>query len=163
MTDPRPTTATPEMRRAAASQVVENLIKNGHLEASDRIASIDDIVKHGIGWMDGYELAKKLDDYCRWDCNFEMAEELDSYGSLVDYEIRKAEKAWAQRVRPEPPHPVGARIRTKRGEPGVITGIYEHEPAKYLVRMDDTTEQQERTQSRRIVNFEDAAEIARDD
>ncbi|MOA62056.1 hypothetical protein D3C78_1873540 [compost metagenome] len=43
-------------------------------------------------------------------------------------------KAWAEEHSPQPPLPIGARIKQ-----GVITGIYDYEPATYRVKEDGCT------------------------
>lgn len=79
--------------------------------------------------MDGYELARELDRYASWDLTMADVEELDAMTSIVGQLHREAEKKWGEEHQMQPPFPVGAEI----GE-GVIAGIYEHQPAYYLVK-----------------------------
>jgi hypothetical protein len=155
ITDPRPRSLTPEMALRAALVVADRLVKNAGMDGTvEDIAH--DIAEHGRPHMDGYELAKKLDNYCYWDCDLQIAEELDMFGGEAHREIERAQKEWVERNNITPQHPVGARVKLPRGEIGVITGIYEHGPAQYLVAIDGDALASLPTNSRRIVNFEDA-------
>lgn len=155
MSEPRPKFTT-DIARAAATEIVAELVKNGHIEESERADSVDSLAKHGRQHQDGYEIAKRLDDYGHWDCNFEMAEILNGFGYAVDNAIRAAEKEWAARTSPQPPYPMGTRVKLSRGELGTIDGIYEHGAAKYLVKVDGDKDAAPPHHSRRIINFEDA-------
>lgn len=104
--------------------------------------------------MDGFELAKKLDRWQNWDTTRSDMDELDALDSLVSKALADAEKRWFERNQPQPVLEVGARIQW-RGVTGEITGIYEHGPAKYLVKPDNSTI----GDGRYIVNFEDAQPI----
>lgn len=153
--EPRPKFSA-EIARAAAAGIVDELIGASHLDASDRDESISDLTKHGRQHMDGYEIAKALDDYAHWGVDFQMAEILDGFGHTCSELIRKAEKEWAARTTPQPPLPMGTRVRLSRGEIGTIDGVYEHGAAKYLVKVDGDVEAEPPHNSRRIINFEDA-------
>lgn len=142
---------SPTLARYAAEDIVGELVKADVMPQSDAEGAVDDLVKYGWKHMDGYELAKALDDYAHWDCNFKMVEILDGFGYAISAQIGKAEKDWAKLTSPQPPHPMGTRVKLYRGELGTIDGIYEHGAAKYLVKVDG-----ERGNGRRIINFEDA-------
>ncbi len=145
---------SPELARLAAEEIISELIKNQHLDENDRAHCIDDLVSNGR-YGDGYDIAKALDDYAHWDCNFEMAEILDGYRYAVHRQIERAEKEWAKATAPQPPHPIGTRVRL-RDEAGEITGVYEHGAAKYLVKIDGDPQADGPEGARRIINFEDA-------
>lgn len=147
---------SPEIARQAAQSIVDDLINHGHVEERHRDGSVDDIVKHGRQYKDGYELAKALEDWSGWGCSFQTAEVLDGFGCAVSSALDKAEKEWAARTSPQPPFPVGTRVVLPRGEAGVIDGVYAHGAAKYLVKVDGDKDAAPPTCSRRIINFEDA-------
>lgn len=154
-TEPRPK-FSPEIAKIAAADIVSRLIRSGHLTDEDREDRIAELAKHGGRYADGFEIAKSLENDAWWDCDFQMTEILDGYGSAVYRAIECAEKAWAERVKPQPPLPVGARVSLPRGRSGKITGIYEYGAAKYLVKVDGEADAKPPTNSRQIINFEDA-------
>jgi hypothetical protein len=154
-TEPRPKTLTVEMRRAAAEKTIGAMIKNGYLTDAERELSIESLVKVGERHMDGYQIAKRLDDGEGWDCNLEMADALDDYPHHLDDELRAAEKAWFERVRPQPPLPDGTRVSYGRGKSGIIDRVHEYGPAKYAIKEDGDAEADTDSQRRTIVNFED--------
>ena len=101
--------------------------------------------------MDGYELAKELDNVCGWMPTAQDVETLDNFGCDVREAHRQACIAWALGNNIQPPLPVGTM--TTLGE---ITGIYAHDGACYeILRTGDTDPTR-----RRIVRFEDAREAA---
>lgn len=105
------------------------------------------IAEHYRRHMDGFELAKELDKYAYWDTTRDDMEALDEVDYLVNRAEELAVKAWAEEFKPEPPIPVGTRIKE-----GVITGIYDYTPATYLVKEDGCTDDSRH----RIIKFEDA-------
>jgi hypothetical protein len=92
-------------------------------------ADAETIAQHYRRHMDGFELAKELDRHTHWDTTRDDMESLDEVDYLVDKAEREAVKAWAAAHNPQPPLPIGTRITR-----GVITGIYEHDPATYKVK-----------------------------
>ncbi len=158
--EPRPKTATKEMRRAAAERIIDRLGRSGHLTEAERAPSVDDLAAVGERHMDGYQIAKRLDER-GWDCDLQMADELDGFVHELDAELRKAERAWFERVRPAPPFPDGTRVAFGRGETGVIDRVSAHDPAKYAIKVDGDAEAHTAARRRRIVNFEDVrAEVS---
>lgn len=168
MTEPRPKAMTREIAERVAREIADDLVKNGHIEARQLEDAVHDIVKCASHlWIGGYELAKELDDRCHWDCNLEIAEELDNFSGLVDSEITKAEKDWAERNSIQPPLPIGARVkfgsRSVHGEKtGEITNVYKFGAAKYLIKVDGDANSDAPHNSRRILNFEDVTGIETD-
>lgn len=79
--------------------------------------------------MDGYELAKELNKWTSWDTSRDDIEALDEVDYLFDEAERAAEKAWVLEHDPQPPLPIGARIKE-----GVITGVCDYMSASYLVK-----------------------------
>lgn len=119
-TPPRPA-VTPEMILEAA----EELCKRERWDADQARDLADAYSRH----MDGYELAKLLENDYGWDISVMDVEALDCMSSDVRRAHDKACAVWAQENNIQPPLPIGTM--TTRGE---IAGIYEHGPATYRVR-----------------------------
>lgn len=77
---------------------------------------------------DGFDIAKELDSN-GWDITASDVEELDGMQFEIDRAVRELEKAWVQENDIQPPLAIGIEI-----EEGVITGVCEHCPARYLVK-----------------------------
>ena len=150
----RPRALTADQKLAVARDVAADLEKYGHIEKHEVDAHAADIAKCGGAHMDGYQLAKELDNRCYWDYSFDMAEVLNGWSYAYDRALDSEQKAWAEREGISPTLTVGTRVKTARGECGEISGVYEHGAAKYLVKIDGTTDT-----SRRVINFEDCAPI----
>lgn len=110
-------------------------------------ADAETMAQHYRRGMDGFDLAKELDKYAYWDTTRDDMEALDEVDYLVERAENLAVKAWAEEFKPEPPLPIGARVKQ-----GVITRIYEHVPAMYCVKEDGCTND---TRSL-LIKFEDA-------
>jgi hypothetical protein len=150
---PRPKKMTPEAALRAAKSIVEELVREGHIDERQSEDSAKDIAKHGRPHMDGYELAKMLDECEYWGCDLQMAEILDGFSSRADNEIKAAQQAWAEANNIQPPFPIGARVVARWGGEdhlGTIDEVYSHGAAQYCVKRDGET-----TSGRMIVNFED--------
>src|ERR1017187_4648594 len=78
MTD-RPKRLTPEMALAAAKATAADLLRDGQIEVDQIEVSVVNLAKHGRLHMDGYELAKALDNHCGWDIDAQMVETLDGF------------------------------------------------------------------------------------
>jgi hypothetical protein len=153
--EPRPKTLTLEMLARISGKLAASLAKSGHIEATEIDNCAADIAKVGRHHMDGYELAKALDDRCYWDCNLMMADDMDSFSSLADAEIKAAQKAWAERNGIKPPFELGTRVTTCHGETGVLDEVYAHDVAKYCVKVDGDPNKTRRS----IVAFEDVVPV----
>ena len=114
---PRPT-ITHEMKLAAAMQVAKNL--DGDAEVIATAYSYP---------MDGYQLARELDDRHYWNISASDVEELDQMDCLVRHELERAEKEWVEREAITPKLAVGTTIKK-----GVVAGVSEHSPARYKVK-----------------------------
>src|SRR4051812_36436544 len=57
--------------------------------------------------MDGYQLAKRLDNNCGWLPDTMMVEALDNWSSNARRELEKAQKAWREATNPQPALKVG--------------------------------------------------------
>lgn len=155
-TPPRPTRLTPEMALRAARAIAIELKKAGEIDCPVEEAAAD-IAKHGRRHMDGYELAKALDDYAHWSCKMGTAEVLDGFSGTADEEIKAAQQEWAEANSVKPPFPVGTRVIARWGREdhaGTIDEIFTHGVAQYCVKADTET-----GTSRMVVNFEDVRAI----
>ena len=110
-------TITPEMVAAAASEIANEI----GIEA-------ETIAKAYSRHFDGYQLARELERYHYVDLCIDDVNRLDEISGLVDEALRKAEKAWAEENNIQPKLSVGAVIGC-----GVIAGVCQHSPARYLV------------------------------
>ncbi len=159
MSEARPKQLSPEMRLSAARLVVADLIKEGRIEDASAEQYAKDIAEYGRRHIDGYQLAKELDEHCYWECDLAMAETLDGFSSYARSEIEAAEKAWAERVNPSPPLAIGARVRLPRGETGTIDEIYKYGTAKFCIAVDGDPKAGPPSHARRIVDFEDVTQV----
>lgn len=137
---PKRPRATDAMRLEAAT-VIEARLGSRYQGIATDLATIDG------EWMDGYEICKELESNFYYDGDLMLAQELDCYGSEIRKLREDAEKAWADEHNIQPPYPIGTRIRE-----GVITGVYSHGAAKYLVDYG-------KPGSQRIISFEDATPV----
>lgn len=154
---PRPSELTQGMRLAAAKLVVAKLVNGGLISLPESTDAERDLADLRLGpWTDGYTIAKKLDDCCGWDCNLPMAEILDGFSSELCAQLLTAQKEWASRENIQPPIPLGQHVRLRSGETGVLDEVYKYGPAQYCVRIDGDEKAAPPTNSRRIINFEDA-------
>lgn len=148
---PRPT-VTDEMKLAAAMPIAKQMLSGINDDAK---AGAKDIAENGYAYIDGYELAKRL-ERCGWDICRGDIDELDQYDSNLRAELKKAETAWADGNNIQPPFPVGTRVTVPHDGEGEITGIYQHGAARYEVRPDSNTESEDSCSRRVIIKFEDA-------
>jgi len=128
------------------------------LEAAREIAgnlsvefNADEIAACYLPHMDGYNLARALDDLGGWGLKKSDVDELDELDGIVDDLLRAAEKKWGEENNIQPPLPVGTVIKQ-----GVIHGVCSHTAARYLVKEHGRT----REGVFLVIKFEDA-EIAR--
>ena len=110
----------------------------------------DDLARAYRSGMNGYELAKTLDNYHGWIPTADDVESLDNFGGEVREAHRQACIAWARDNNIQPPLPIGTM--TTRGE---ITDISEWDGACYEVRQPDD----QHPTRRYIVRFEDARTV----
>lgn len=147
---------TSELAELAAVLAAE-LHREGHVRDPERAAR--DIAAVAQMRLDGYQIAKKLDDEKGWRCDFEIAEILNGFSSMMRGALEKLEAKWARDNAIEPPHPVGTRIAIRTGagvEYGVIESLYSHGAARYAVAIEGDPDAHGPKQSRRIVKFEHA-------
>ena len=161
MSMPRPTCLLPEMALSAARKLATDLYNAGLIEDDQREEAAADIARFGRPYMDGYDLAKRLDAYASLDCTALMVELLDTFGSYAREEIEAAQKAWCAAEGIRPTYTSQTHVRLKSGETGIITGIHAYGAAKYEIAMDDDVEAWSKAQRRRIVNFEDVTPVGK--
>lgn len=118
----------------------------GNEEESDAEDIVDCYYEH----IDGYELAKRLENDCHWDISVDMIDHLDSMDHYAREEHEKVLKKWVIDSKIEPPFENETKIKQ-----GVIKGIYEHGAAKFLVKRNGCTDDG----SFGIINFEDAISL----
>lgn len=109
--------------------------------------SAEDIAQEYRHHMDGFALAKALDKWCSWDTSREEMEALDEMDVLVGKALKAAERQWFADNNIQPPFPIGTQITR-----GLITGIYEHDIGRYLVKENGCTKEGRHL----IIKFEDA-------
>lgn len=111
-------TITHEMKLAAAVKVAKNLEVDAEVIATAYRYP-----------MDGYRLARELDDWHGCAITANDVEELDAMDVLVRKELENAEKQWVERECIAPKLSVGAVLKR-----GVVAGVCETSPARYLVK-----------------------------
>ena len=158
----RPIMLTDTMRMAAALKVAAHVKRDRHdfrQESLDSLAR--DIARVGrYDHLDGYEMAKRLDQECGWSPDSMMVEALDTWSVEARAEIRNAQKDWRDETNPQPSFALGDRVRIRGDHTGEVTEVeYEHGVAQCLVKVDGDL-QADTHQSRRIVNWEDVEALA---
>lgn len=126
MTIPERPQPTEDMVRQAARKIAPRL--NPHDKPTEE-RLINDIVLCYELSMDGYELAKELDDRFCWHLNQSDVEYLGEVNALVEEHLEKDIAAWVARYYPEQPLPNGTAIQE-----GVIKGVYEYAPGYFEVQ-----------------------------
>lgn len=132
-----------EMIKAAARKLVGGnaVFDEFHFE------EIADQYYYGI---DGYELAKKLDDHYYWDICVEMVSELDCMDGIVRDIWQEKQREWVKEFNIQPTLENGTHI-TK----GIIDGVSTYHAACYCVKEYGC----EKENRYLIVKFEDAIPV----
>lgn len=153
---PRPTCDKDLIKQSVLSLIEQGSLMIGIPDGQHELFA-DDIAKHASLDCDEYQLAKDM-DLEGWDVDRSFVEDMSLINSDVSYRLHHAVKDWFAQYQPVPPFEVGTVISLAYNPLGKgcgdITGIYEHQPAKYLVRCDG---QKDDDNSRRIVEFEEAS------
>lgn len=149
MPNRRPRTVTEIMRKQAAEAVAKQLARFIP-ELGDHNETVSDIlaVTDADCTMDGYQIARALEQHKHWDCDMAIAEIVDRYSTLCGDLLRAAEEQWGKENPMEPPYPVGVWVSTPYGI-GRISEVYPRAPNSYLVLIDNR---------RILVPFEDTHE-----
>lgn len=130
----RPSKRSDEILRAAATRLVKEMVSKGLIEQEDAEDSVAQIARASrYNDMDGYHLARELDDRYGWDCDMQMVEALDEFHWLLDAVHLEAEKKWAAENPREPKFSEGDTVQW-HGEDATIHGIYDSRPQYYKVR-----------------------------
>jgi methyl coenzyme M reductase subunit C-like uncharacterized protein (methanogenesis marker protein 7) len=142
-----------EIIKMKRPEITDEMVLEAATQVASKISGGADpktIAKHFNPYMDGYQLAKELDRNYYWDLTLEDVEVLDSMTSIVSGLLRTAEKEWAKTADLTPPLGIGTEI-----EEGVIKGIDEYSPARYLVKENGCTDDTRHL----LIKFEDAVAV----
>ena len=133
---PRPT-VTKEMIKIAAKEVCARI----------RDTDPEDVAECYSYPMDGYQLAKALEQKFCWDIQVEDVSDLDAMDYVVRAKLADAEKEWATRENITPKLQPGTAISC-----GVIVGVSNYSVAAYKVKEHGCTNSSRYL----LVRFEDA-------
>lgn len=100
--------------------------------------------------IDGYQLAKELEDKHSWNIDLQVIEELEELQWEVDSIHKKVCMQWVIDSNIKPQFENGTKIKE-----GVINGVYKHGAAAYMVTKYGETMHGRHT----IIKFEDAVEL----
>lgn len=160
MSEQRPRSSDKAIILEAASELVDNLIRDQLIDADEKDAVVEAISSFGYAGMDGYQLMRTLEDRHYLDGSAERVEALDNFSSLIYQAVDKAQKAWAKRNTMHPPFAAGTRIQFgPQAETGTIDYVYERGAHQYAVIVDGDARAVGPSNARRIVNFEDVRAI----
>lgn len=144
---------TDAMRLQAAEKLVADLVRGSYLDDDDGAA--DQIVKvTRWGEYDGHKIARELDIRCGWDCDLELASELDAFGEILQDIFDEVEKKWAAENPHDPQFGEGEAV-VWDGKEAKVAGIWEHRPQCYKVQTKDSKEG-----SFYVVPFEDVSAVS---
>lgn len=125
---------TSDMRLQAATELVEHMIKSGVIPDDDREICAQDIAKATrYESYDGYKIARELENLHHWECDMQIAEELEGFSRLLDRIYSAAERQW-DTENPRGPKFTDGTTVIWRGKPATVHGVYEHRPQCYRVR-----------------------------
>lgn len=139
-------------RPKATREVILKIAADVALELGESADCAEDIADaYAHCGPDGFRIAKELDRH-GWDLSAGDIETLDEMQWDVSSAVTELEKAWATENNIQPPLGIGTEIKE-----GVITGIYEHRPAYYMVKKHGCTNDGRYL----LIKFEDAQEVAK--
>ncbi len=144
---PRPK-ANEEIIRIAAGSIITQFSKPP--TQGDEDYYVRDILDSYHYSMDGYELAKRLDDHCGWDIDVNTVNVLDDMDHEVRNVVENREKEWAKEYNIQPTLAMNTKIKE-----GVIVGIDEYHAARYKVKAYDCVYDNRYL----LIKFEDAIPI----
>jgi hypothetical protein len=107
----------------------------------------EEFVEEWSPWKDSYEIAKSLDRAHCCDLSRDDLDHIDDMAGYIDDYHRETVNRWFADNNIQPPYLVGSRLKE-----GLITGIYEYQPAYYCVKEHGCTNP---TRSL-LIKFEDA-------
>ena len=141
--------ASPARRPDGIGTLTQSAIRAAQRKFDWEESFVNCISEHFDPPMDGFELALALRQD-RVDVSRDEACDLDEIDSHYIKMLSRAELIWGATTNPTPEFKVGDRLKE-----GVITGLYEYEPARYLVKADGQNDE-ETGNRRQIIKFEDA-------
>lgn len=128
---------TKDMRLHAAERLVQRMVESGALDGEDTEGCAADIVEATrFEIHDGYRIARELDQRFHWDCDMEIAEQLNEFSGILDDIFREAERKWAAENPREPKFSDGDSVLW-RGKPATVHGVCEYYPQYYKIRQGD--------------------------
>jgi hypothetical protein len=133
----RPHYRDPDILREAAKRMTPDLRR--HFEGNEDEAIWDALttaMKAAFS-LDGYEIARELEDEAFVEPNADMVADLDSAYPLADQVANEAIKEWVQKHNVVLKRKVGDRVKCRHGV-GVINGV-KAELAYYLFKPDSST------------------------
>jgi hypothetical protein len=148
---PRPK-VNKEIIKVATEKIITQLPESpsegfNEFSVNDIVESIVESYHYG---MNGYELAKRLDDHCGWyDIDVDMVNTLDGMDHEVRNILEKKEKEWEKEYNIHPTLEMNTKIKE-----GVIIGIDEYYAARYRVKPYDCVNNRYL-----LIKFEDAIPI----
>lgn len=142
----------PRRTRELVEKAVLDFVTSQKLWSNEPAEEVaEQIAEELTSGMNGYELARALDDHQCWSIDAQDVENLDCVDGVVRDALRQARKQWAREWNIQPPHPMGTRVKFTHGT-GVIAGVSAFDGAVYLVKRDGCTQEGRHS----LVNFEDA-------
>ena len=142
--------AAPARRPDGIGTLTQSAIRAAQRKFDWEESFVSCVSEHFDPPMDGFELALILNRYERIDVSRDEASDLDEIDSHYMKMLSRAELIWASATNPIPEFEVGDRLKE-----GTITGLYEYEPARYLVKPDGQDDDST-GRRRQIIKFEDA-------
>ena len=128
----------------------ETILSAAKIISQDMNGDAEDIADCYYHWIDGYELAKELENNHSWSIEASMIEELDNIQYEVDSLHKEVCMQWVVDEDIKPPLKIGTAIKG-----GIIKGIYQHDAAMYTV-----TKYGETMKNRHlIIKFENAIAV----
>ena len=134
-----------ELQRPKVSKLT--ILKASKIIANRINGNVEELASCYYSHIDGYELAKRLENKYCWNIDLEVIEALYDLQWEVESIHKKACMQWVIDSKIKPPLAIGTVIKE-----GVIKGIYEHDAAMYTVTMHGETMKNRH----QIVKFEDA-------
>lgn len=134
----RPHYRDPEILRETAKRMTPDLRR--HFAGNDDEAIWDALtgaMKSAFS-LDGYAIARKLEDQCYAAPDAEMVEDLDAAYSVAAVVIDEASRAWVQKYNLTLKRSVGDRVKCRHGVGVINKARSEH--AYYLFKPDGSTD-----------------------
>ncbi|WP_422444153.1 hypothetical protein [Endozoicomonas sp. ALB091] len=138
---------TPEIIMKAAEKTAA---ETSNLSLEEKAELANAIVQVYRTYMNGFDLAKALDRNGWDDIDTMFVEDIDAMGFNVDTIHKEVCFAWVKENNIQPPFEIGTTL-----DIGVITGISDHMPAYFEVKLTGHDDAKD-GYSRRLLKFEDA-------